>query len=87
MRIAPKGQVYFYHVPSAESTWYDPRVPRQLIHEKLDLDELIGPLPTGWEMRQIPLGKLYFVNHNNKTTQFTDPRLVANHNLIREILR
>ena len=28
MRIAPKGQVYFYHVSSNTSTWYDPRVPK-----------------------------------------------------------
>ncbi|XP_046391543.1 E3 ubiquitin-protein ligase SMURF1-like isoform X2 [Ischnura elegans] len=35
----------------------------------------LGPLPAGWEMRQTGSGRVYFVDHNNRTTQFTDPRL------------
>ncbi|XP_071443467.1 E3 ubiquitin-protein ligase SMURF2 isoform X2 [Hetaerina americana] len=35
----------------------------------------LGPLPSGWEMRQTASGRVYFVDHNNRTTQFTDPRL------------
>lgn len=31
----------------------------------------------GWEMRLTSSGKQYFVDHNNRTTQFTDPRLTA----------
>jgi E3 ubiquitin ligase SMURF1/2 len=87
MRIAPKGQVYFFHVPSRYSTWYDPRVPRELIEERLNLAELVGPLEAGWEIRTTTGGRQYYVDHNNRTTQFTDPRLVANHSLIRNILR
>lgn len=87
MRIAPKGQVYFFHVPSRYSTWYDPRVPRELIEERLNLNELVGPLEAGWEIRSTTGGRQYYVDHNNRTTQFTDPRLVANHLLIRNILR
>ncbi|XP_014229977.1 E3 ubiquitin-protein ligase SMURF2 isoform X1 [Trichogramma pretiosum] len=70
-RKTQQGQVYFYHVPTGTSTWHDPRVPRDLQAEELEL----GPMPTGWEMRQTPSGRVYFVDHNNRTTQFTDPRL------------
>ena len=31
-------------------------------------------LPPGWEARQDRTGRLYFVNHNTKTTQWEDPR-------------
>ena len=32
-------------------------------------------MPSGWEQRKTASGRDYFVNHNNRTTQFTDPRL------------
>lgn len=38
-----------------------------------DEDEL-GPLPAGWEKRVQPEGRVYFVNHKNRTTQWEDPR-------------
>ncbi|KPP77428.1 E3 ubiquitin-protein ligase SMURF1-like [Scleropages formosus] len=37
--------------------------------------EDLGPLPPGWELRSTVSGRIYFVDHNNRTTQFTDPRL------------
>uniref|UniRef100_A0A7M4DVX8 E3 ubiquitin-protein ligase SMURF1 n=1 Tax=Crocodylus porosus TaxID=8502 RepID=A0A7M4DVX8_CROPO len=40
--------------------------------------EELGPLPPGWEIRNTATGRVYFVDHNNRTTQFTDPRLSAN---------
>ncbi|XP_076878724.1 NEDD4-like E3 ubiquitin-protein ligase WWP2 isoform X2 [Brachyhypopomus gauderio] len=33
----------------------------------------LGPLPPGWEKRQ-DNGRVYFVNHNTRTTQWEDPR-------------
>ena len=41
------------------------------------LDEILGPLPTGWEKRENN-GRPYFIDHNSRTTQFTDPRLYDN---------
>ncbi|CAL1687113.1 unnamed protein product [Lasius platythorax] len=73
MRKTQQGQVYFYHVPTAYSTWHDPRIPRDL--QANELANELGPLPSGWEMRQTQSGRVYFVDHNNRTTQFTDPRL------------
>ncbi|XP_005187435.2 E3 ubiquitin-protein ligase Smurf1 [Musca domestica] len=77
MRITQQGQVYFYHIPTAISTWHDPRIPRDFHTDNLTLDA-IGPLPSGWEQRKTASGRVYFVDHNNRTTQFTDPRLNGN---------
>jgi hypothetical protein len=34
----------------------------------------LGALPDGWEKRIEPNGRVYFVNHKNRTTQWEDPR-------------
>lgn len=34
----------------------------------------LGPLPEGWEKRADANGRVYFVNHKNRTTQWEDPR-------------
>ncbi|KAM4622505.1 E3 ubiquitin-protein ligase Itchy homolog [Discoglossus pictus] len=34
----------------------------------------LGPLPTGWEKRTDATGRVYFVNHTTRTTQWEDPR-------------
>lgn len=74
MRITQQGQVYFYHIPTKMSTWHDPRIPRDFDTQNIAPDTL-GPLPHGWEQRKTASGRVYFVDHNNRTTQFTDPRL------------
>lgn len=74
MRTTQQGQVYFYHIPTGVSTWHDPRIPRDFDSQNLALESL-GPLPPGWEQRKTTSGRVYYVDHNNRTTQFTDPRL------------
>jgi atrophin-1 interacting protein 5 (WW domain-containing E3 ubiquitin protein ligase 1) len=37
-------------------------------------DDPLGPLPEGWEKRIDNNGRVYFVNHKNRTTQWEDPR-------------
>uniref|UniRef100_A0A8C0I8N2 E3 ubiquitin-protein ligase n=1 Tax=Bubo bubo TaxID=30461 RepID=A0A8C0I8N2_BUBBB len=89
-RTTQQGQVYFLHTQTGVSTWHDPRVPRgQMLRyfsfhicfhrdlSNINCEEL-GPLPPGWEIRNTATGRVYFVDHNNRTTQFTDPRLSAN---------
>ncbi|GAA5954405.1 hypothetical protein JCM3765_004449 [Sporobolomyces pararoseus] len=39
------------------------------------VDEELGSLPSGWERRQTPGGRAYFVDHNTKTTTWDDPRM------------
>lgn len=84
LRTTHQGQVYFYHIPSGVSTWHDPRIPKDFAPLGLALD-MLGSLPQGWEMRQTSSGRVYFVDHNNRTTQFTDPRL--NSQILSNILR
>ncbi|XP_012135438.1 suppressor of deltex [Megachile rotundata] len=40
----------------------------------VDDDDVLGPLPAGWEKRKQPEGRVYYVNHKNRTTQWEDPR-------------
>ncbi|XP_060659175.1 transcriptional coactivator yorkie isoform X1 [Drosophila nasuta] len=35
----------------------------------------IGPLPEGWEQAVTESGDVYFVNHNDRTTSWNDPRI------------
>ncbi|KAG1702350.1 E3 ubiquitin-protein ligase Su(dx) [Nymphon striatum] len=37
-------------------------------------EDPLGTLPEGWEKRIEPNGRVYFVNHKNRTTQWEDPR-------------
>lgn len=57
LRTTQQGQVYFYHIPTGVSTWHDPRIPKDLTPLSLALDHL-GPLPSGWEMRQTTSGRV-----------------------------
>lgn len=81
MKITEQGQIYFLHVPTGVSTWHDPRIPKDLNLQAVNsetgtcLDDMLGPLPTGWERRETSSGRPYFVDHTSRTTQFTDPRL------------
>ncbi|KAJ3530773.1 hypothetical protein NMY22_g8432 [Coprinellus aureogranulatus] len=38
----------------------------------------LGPLPSGWEMRLTSTGRVYFVDHNTRTTSWDDPRIPSN---------
>lgn len=40
-------------------------------------EDILGPLPSGWERRETPTGRAYYVDHSSRTTQFTDPRLTG----------
>lgn len=84
MRTTVQGQVYFYHEPTGVSTWHDPRIPRNFDPQNMS-QESLGPLPTGWEQRRTASGRVYYVDHNNRTTQFMDPRL--NGHLISQLRR
>uniref|UniRef100_A0A8C9SPE3 E3 ubiquitin-protein ligase n=1 Tax=Scleropages formosus TaxID=113540 RepID=A0A8C9SPE3_SCLFO len=46
---------------------------------------LLPALPPGWEERQDNLGRTYFVNHNNRTTQWQRPT-IPQYNGVKELL-
>ena len=61
------------------TTWVDPRRQRtpatQGQARATAPGSHLGPLPSGWEMRLTSTSRIYFVDHNTKTTTWDDPRL------------
>lgn len=84
-RYTPEGRVYFVDHNTRTTTWVDPRR-QQYIRmygqnaggtgtvQQQPVSQL-GPLPSGWEMRLTNTARVYFVDHNTKTTTWDDPRL------------
>lgn len=83
MQIAPNGRVFFIDHTARTTTWIDPRtgrpssIPNHVAPSttpRSDLDQL-GPLPEGWEERVHTDGRIFFIDHNTRTTQWEDPRM------------
>lgn len=79
-----EGRPYFVDHNTRTTTWVDPRR-QQYIRmyggqnngstiQQQPVSQL-GPLPSGWEMRLTNTARVYFVDHNTKTTTWDDPRL------------
>ncbi|KAF9962648.1 hypothetical protein BGZ65_008655 [Modicella reniformis] len=85
-RQTPEGRPYYVDHNTRATTWVDPRRqqfvrmtdPRsstnQVAVQQQPVSQL-GPLPSGWEMRLTSTARVYFVDHNTKTTTWDDPRL------------
>lgn len=84
-RFTPEGRAYFVDHNTRTTTWVDPRR-QQFIRTYNGPDasntstvkqpvSQLGPLPSGWEMRLTNTARVYFVDHNTKTTTWDDPRL------------
>ncbi|SGZ56028.1 CIC11C00000003549 [Sungouiella intermedia] len=80
-RFTNEGRAYFVDHNTRTTTWVDPRRqqyirtfgPNTTIQQQ-PVSQL-GPLPSGWEMRLTNTARVYFVDHNTKTTTWDDPRL------------
>ncbi|KAI9728740.1 MAG: hypothetical protein M1828_002846 [Chrysothrix sp. TS-e1954] len=83
-RHTAEGRAYFVDHNTRTTTWVDPRrqqyirmygqnANNQTIQQQ-PVSQL-GPLPSGWEMRLTNTARVYFVDHNTKTTTWDDPRL------------
>ncbi|KAI7868442.1 hypothetical protein BDF14DRAFT_1966647 [Spinellus fusiger] len=83
MRTTPEGRPYFVDHNTRTTTWVDPRRqqyistigPGSNLQVQVQPVSQLGPLPSGWEMRLTSTGRVYFVDHNTKTTTWDDPRL------------
>lgn len=84
MQVAPNGRVFFIDHTHKTTTWVDPRngQPSQVPKKnnipnrpKNTYVDDLGPLPDGWEERVHSDGRIFFIDHNKKTTQWEDPRL------------
>lgn len=85
-RHTPEHRSYFVDHNTRTTTWVDPRR-QQYIRmygqspsgnnttiQTQPVSQL-GALPSGWEMRLTNTARVYFVDHNTKTTTWDDPRL------------
>ncbi|OAX42845.1 HECT-domain-containing protein [Rhizopogon vinicolor AM-OR11-026] len=80
-RRTPEGRPYFVDHHTRLTTWIDPRtvqVAASAISASTTANANMGPLPSGWEMRLTSTGRVYFVDHNTRTTSWDDPRLPSN---------
>ncbi|KAB0344288.1 hypothetical protein FD754_021214 [Muntiacus muntjak] len=79
VRHAPNGRPFFIDHNTKTTTWWeDPRlkIPAHLRGKtSLDSSSDLGPLPPGWEERTHTDGRIFYINHNSKKTQWEDPRL------------
>jgi E3 ubiquitin-protein ligase NEDD4 len=81
-RQTPDGRPYFVDHNSRTTTWLDPRLadaPPSVFASTATQTALnLGALPSGWEMRMTSSGRIYFVDHNTRTTSWDDPRMPSN---------
>uniref|UniRef100_A0A0A9Z0S7 E3 ubiquitin-protein ligase n=1 Tax=Lygus hesperus TaxID=30085 RepID=A0A0A9Z0S7_LYGHE len=88
LQIAPNGRVFFIDHNTKATTWVDPRTGRASVMPQQgatvgyvrtsavpDSDGDLGPLPEGWEERTHTDGRIFFIDHNTRNTQWEDPRL------------
>lgn len=76
-RRTPEGRPYFVNHNARSTTWSDPRRAATTTAATLpeDRNAKLGPLPSGWEMRLTSTNRVYFVDHNTRTTTWDDPRV------------
>lgn len=84
MQVAPNGRVFFIDHTKKSTTWVDPRTkkPSPLPNKNRvankarfsSIDDL-GPLPDTWEERIHTDGRIFFIDHSTRSTQWEDPRL------------
>jgi len=81
LQVAPNGRVFYINHAEKKTTWVDPRSgrPSQFpsatnVPNRRHEDDL-GPLPEGWEERVHTDGRIFFIDHNTRATQWEDPRI------------
>nr|XP_023673063.1 E3 ubiquitin-protein ligase NEDD4-like isoform X2 [Paramormyrops kingsleyae] len=77
IRTTPDGRPFFIDHNSRTTTWEDPRlkIPAHMRRRPMLDPSDLGPLPAGWEERLHSDGRIFYIDHNTKTTQWEDPRL------------
>lgn len=82
LQVAPNGRLFFIDHNTKTTTWVDPRTgkPSDLPRhgsisggQQNTMDDL-GPLPDGWEERVHTDGRIFFIDHTARITQWEDPR-------------
>jgi E3 ubiquitin-protein ligase NEDD4 len=77
-QTAPNGRTFYIDHNNKSTTWIDPRTGKaslQLTSKTKPKHDDLGPLPDGWEERLHTDGRIFFIDHNTRSTQWEDPRL------------
>uniref|UniRef100_A0A4W5M8L5 HECT-type E3 ubiquitin transferase n=1 Tax=Hucho hucho TaxID=62062 RepID=A0A4W5M8L5_9TELE len=77
VRNAPNGKPFFIDHNTKTTSWEDPRLKIPVhVRRRPSLDPTdLGPMPPGWEERVHSDGRIFYIDHNTKNTQWDDPRL------------
>lgn len=84
MQVAPNGRIFFIDHVKKITTWIDPRTSKpsavpgkgKVVNKpKFTSVDDLGPLPDSWEERVHTDGRIFFIDHSTRTTQWEDPRL------------
>lgn len=87
MQRAPNGRIFYIDHNTRKTTWRDPRLLHHPsggpsmspeIARSAALSRDLGPLPDGWEERVHQDGRVFYIDHNTKSTQWEDPRVQIN---------
>ncbi|CAG9534504.1 unnamed protein product [Cercopithifilaria johnstoni] len=76
IQVAPNGRTFFIDHIHKTTTWIDPRdgqASASSYLKEVRSDEL-GELPAGWEKRFHADGRIFYIDHNTRRTQWEDPR-------------
>ncbi|KAJ6510394.1 hypothetical protein C8R45DRAFT_799033, partial [Mycena sanguinolenta] len=77
-RYTPSGRRYYVDHNSQTTSWDAPRMNanagRRESQYPLQVIPSSRPLPPGWELRRTPTNRVYFADHNTRTTTWDDPR-------------
>ncbi|XP_067104674.1 E3 ubiquitin-protein ligase NEDD4 isoform X2 [Osmerus mordax] len=77
VRSAPNGRPFFIDHNTKTTSWEEPRLKIPVhMRKRPSLDPTdLGPMPPGWEERVHSDGRIFYIDHNTKNTQWDDPRL------------
>lgn len=80
MQVAPNGRIFYIDHNEKKTSWVDPRTGRaspmpNAAASQRKIDDDLGPLPESWEERVHSDGRIFYIDHTNRTTQWEDPRL------------
>ncbi|XP_065184171.1 E3 ubiquitin-protein ligase NEDD4-like [Sycon ciliatum] len=89
-QMAPNGRPFFIDHSSRSTSWVDPRLKSFTAdeianHSRLQQESVraaeraqqssdLGPLPAGWEERRTAEGRVFYIDHSTRSTQWDDPR-------------
>jgi len=84
MRRDGQNRRFFVDNNAHSTTWQDPRVSSIYLNQQTDpnLAQYNTGLPAGWSARLDQNGNPFWVDNNNKTTTWLDPRKPAAQNLL-----